>query len=147
MRTSTLISGIAAALLATGAAAKTKADFTVDKAAPLSTEGRAVLDAEAGPVAFGEVLIQDVPTEADPRRDPKPVVLVSNRGDAVAHFTLTVTLEDDQGNVLAKGVRSAKVDEDTSNEIFAVSLSGNLKPGDWQKVKVVHLVVRLSTKV
>ncbi len=44
-------------------------------------------------------------------------------------------------------MRSAKLDEDTSNEPFAVSLSGNLKPGDWQKVKVVHLVVRLSTKV
>jgi hypothetical protein len=147
MRTSMVISGIAAALLATGAAAKTKADFSADKAAPLSPEGRAVLDAEAGPVEFGEVLMQDVPTEADPQRDPKPVVLVSNRGDAVAHFTVTVTLEDDQGNVLAKGVRSAKLDEDTSNETFAVPISGRLKPSDWLKVTVVHLVVRLATKV
>jgi hypothetical protein len=147
MRASMVMTGFAAALLAAGASAKSRAEFTADKAAPLSAQGRAELAAQAGPVEFGAVLIQDIPTQADPKRNPTPVVLVSNRGDATAVFKITLTLEDDQGNVLARGTRSAKLDEDTSNETVSVSLDGHLKPGDWQKVAAVHLVVKLETKV
>ena len=147
MRATMVISGIAASLLAAGAAAKTPMSFSGENAAPLSPQGRANVAVQAGPVEFGEVLIQDMPTATDPWRDPKPVALVSNRGDAVARFTITISLEDDQGNVLAKGVRSAKLDEDTSNETFSVSLSGHLKAGEWEKVTTVRLAVSVNIKV
>jgi hypothetical protein len=155
MRASIVFSGIAAAMLAVGAAAGEETEYTVDEVAPLSTQGRATLEARAGPVTFGEVLLQGMPSEGDPGRDPSPVVVVSNQGSSTAKLTITVSLEDDEGNVYSMGTRAARLDEGASNETFAVFDSGHLKPfvphrqlspGDWPKVTVVHLVARVVTK-
>lgn len=139
MRTSTLISGIAAALLASSAAAEDQ-EWKVEKTGPVSRDGIGILDAEAGPVVFGEVLLQGIPSELDPGRVPALVVVISNRLDEEAEAVVTITLEDDKGTVLAKGRRSVELDEEVSNEPFRMhDLGSQLKPQDWPKVTVVRI--------
>lgn len=140
MRASTLIAGIAAALLVSGTAAAEDQEWKVEKTAPVSRDGIGILDAEAGPVVFGEVLLQGIPSELDPGRVPALVVVISNRLDEEAEAVITVTLEDDKGTVLAKGRRSVELDEEVSNEPFRMhDLGSQLKPQDWPKVTVVRI--------
>lgn len=147
MRTSTWICGLAAGLLATGASARERTTYEVDKAVPVTADGCVLLDAQAGPVTFVEVLLEDLPSEVDPRSAPGAVVVVSNGGDSEADLSITVTLEDGDGVVLDRATRSLDLDEDTTNETFSVLHRGEgskrLAEGEWPRVKVVRLVARV----
>lgn len=147
MRASTWICGLAAGLLATGAAARERTTYEVDKAVPVAADGCVLLDAQAGPVTFVEVLLEDLPSEVDPRSAPDAVVVVSNLGDDEADLSVTVTLEDADGVVLDSATRSFELDEYSTNETFSVFHRGvgsrHLAKGEWPRVKTVRLVARV----
>jgi hypothetical protein len=144
-------SGICAVALLSAWAARAE-ELTFDQVAPLSSDGRAAVDGDAGPVHFAEIVVNGVPSEDKIRKDthewdhakPRPIVTLSNPSSNDAKVRLDLTLEDDQGNVYMRCSRSAEVDGHTKKDTYSVCVSDVMKTMDWPKVTRVHLVARVE---
>jgi hypothetical protein len=150
----TLVPGLLLALAPLAAvAAGEPAATTVDKKVPYTPEGRIDVDGDVGAVHVGQVVFQNLPTENEVREAsrpgdtsrPQPMLVVTNAGPTGAKLEIEVALEDDQGQVLMSTEASALVAKGKTNEVVrAYRLKPTIRTIDWPKLKVVHVVVKVS---
>jgi len=136
------------ALGAIPAAAKDHA-FSFNKTVKFPKGNIAALEIKAGPLTFTEVIIRNPPNAGDIKdaqtKDPgdnchpKLQVGVSNGGDREMKFHVTVSLEDDAGNVYLKCDREDDVDAGADNDHTNLCWLDSMKTIDWPKLTLVRV--------
>jgi hypothetical protein len=153
MRPVMLVPVLLLALAPLTASAEEPAATTIDKKVPYTAQGRLDVDEDLGPVHVGQVVFQNLPTDSEVREatrandtsHPYPLLVVTNAGTAAVKLDVEVRLEDDQGQVLVSTEASAQVGKGKTNELVkAYRLKPNVRTIDWPRLKVVHLLVKVS---
>jgi hypothetical protein len=157
MRTFIKLAGfVAAVTLAPGAVPAE--EFRAERSVPVTRDGIVPVELAVGPVFLEELLVQDVPTDADESAalpkdallDPRAQIVASQPGgNEEAKVRLVLTFQDEQGNAVLTCPRRFEQDEGSTNEATRVCMpvdTPKVSAADWAKVKTVRLEVTVTTR-
>ncbi len=111
------------------------------------------LDGAAGPVIFGQVLLDNVPTALEVRRAgpqsrarPRPTLVVSNSGSTSARVSLDVQFEDDAGTVLLSCAFYTNVKPGWNELVDKICVHEDMPLLAWPKVQVIRVAGKVRAR-